>query len=66
MNALVNFLGAAAVIIQIANIANVDVGFDLHLANHIITAATVLVKIHGAILALVKRQSGPTSTKRAE
>ena len=66
MNALVNFLGAAAAIIQMANIANFDVGFDLHLASHIITTATVVVKTYGAILALAKRQSGLGSTKRAK
>lgn len=66
MNALVNFLEAAAAIIRMANMANVDVGFDLHLASLIVTTATALVKIYGAILALPKRQSGPGSTKRAK
>lgn len=66
MNALVNFLEAAAAIIRMANMANVDVGFDLHLASLIVTTATALVKIYGAILALPKRQSGHGSTKRAK
>lgn len=66
MNALVNFLEAAAAIIRMANMANADLGFDLHLASLIVTTATALLKIYGAILALPKRLSGPGSTKRVK
>ncbi|MBP2274723.1 hypothetical protein D9M73_72640 [compost metagenome] len=66
MKALVKFLEAAAAIIRMANMANVDVGFDLHLASLIVTTATALVKIYGAILALPKRQSSPNLKRRAK